>query len=97
MGTLIGRDLATLLREALAAQDETVGADGILAWDLMAYDTQGAAVGGSDGEWLFARRKERLWYTADVTERRTPVQDGGRTLAGVDDDLDVVTPQSDQP
>lgn len=22
-----------------------------------------------DGDWLFARRKERLWYTADVTER----------------------------
>jgi len=22
-----------------------------------------------EGEWLFARRKERLWYSADVTER----------------------------
>lgn len=27
-----------------------------------------------DGEWLFVRRKERLWYSADVTERPQSVR-----------------------
>jgi len=63
-GLETGPELATLLAAELEVQGEdSIEADDILGFDLMLYDLQGAAVGGSSGEFLFSGRLDNLSST----------------------------------
>lgn len=56
-----GFELATLLEAELeAAGEEALDDDDILGFDLMFYDLQGAAVGGTSGDFLFSGRLDNL-------------------------------------
>ncbi|MFN2377359.1 MAG: M18 family aminopeptidase [Candidatus Binatia bacterium] len=56
-----GAELAALLVEELeAAGEDAIDAEDILAFDLMFYDLQGAAIGGAAGDFIFSGRLDNL-------------------------------------
>lgn len=61
LGLESGPELAALLAEELdGAGEDAIEPDDILGFDLMFYDLQGAAIGGTSGEFVFSGRLDNL-------------------------------------